>query len=205
MDSKKRIVYLVLGPAIYAAVTFLLKDSFTLPGAEAIGVLLWMIFWWVTRPVHMTVTALLPILVNAVFNIVEMGTVTSQYFSDSIILIFGSCLLIVPWKSTGFDRRVALKILSIVGPTIKSQITVWLLASILFSTVLPNVVVCALFVPIAVAMLHAAGYEEIKTCKPAVPILLSIAWGAGIGGVGTPLGGAMNVAARIYRKRIHVC
>ncbi|MDD3402370.1 MAG: SLC13 family permease [Hespellia sp.] len=195
MDSKKRLVYLILGPAIYALVTFLLKDSFTLSGAEAIGVLLWMIFWWVTRPVHMTVTALLPILVNAVFNIVEMGTVTSQYFSDSIILIFGSCLLTIPWKSTGLDRRIALKILSIVGPTIKSQITVWLLASVIFSTVLPNVAVCALFVPIAVAMLHAAGYEDIKTCKPAVPILLSIGWGVGLGGAGTPLGGAMNVAA----------
>ena len=188
-------LYLIAGPAIYAAITLSLKGPFGLSGAEAIGVLLWMIFWWITRPVHMTVTALLPILVNALFNIIDMGTVTSQYFSDSIILIFGSCLLTIPWKSTGLDRRVALKILSIVGPTMKSQVTVWLLASILFSTVLPNVAVCALFTPIAVAMLHAAGYEDIKTCKPAVPILLAIGWGVGIGGVGTPLGGAMNVAA----------
>lgn len=193
--DKKRLVYLLLGPAIFGLVNLLLAPTFTIQGAEAIGVLLWMIFWWVTRPVHMTVTALLPVLVNALFNIIPMGSVTSQYFSDSIILIFGSCLLTIPWKSTSLDRRVALKILSIVGPTMKSQITVWLFASMLVSSVLPNVAVCALFTPIAVAMLHAVGYDDISKCKPAVPILLSIVWGVGLGGVGTPLGGAMNVAA----------
>ena len=198
MDAKKRLLYLLTGPAIYGLCTLLLKDSFSLSGAEAIGVLLWMIFWWITRPVDMTVTALLPIVMNALFNIVNMGTVTSQYFSDSIILIFGSCLLTIPWQTTGLDRRVALRILSIVGPTMRSQITVWLLASIVFSIMLPNVAVCALFTPIAVAMLHAAGYEDIRTCKPAVPILLSIGWGVGLGGAGSPLGGAMNVAAISY-------
>lgn len=195
MDKKRWLVYLILGPVIYTVISLLLKNVFTTSGAEAIGVLLWMIFWWITRPVDMTVTALLPVVVNALFNIVDMGTVTSQYFSDSIILIFGSCLLTIPWKSTGLDRRVALKILSIVGPTIKSQITAWLLASILFSIVLPNVAVCALLCPIAVAMLHAAGYDDISKCKPAVPILLSIGWGVGLGGAGSPLGGAMNLAA----------
>ena len=184
-----------MGPAIYAILTLLLKDTFTVSGAEAVGVLLWMIFWWITRPVDMTVTALLPIIVNACFNIIDMETVASQYFSDSIILIFGSCLLTIPWKSTGLDRRVALKILSIVGPTMKSQVMVWLFASIVFSTMLPNVAVCALFCPIAVAMLNAAGYKDIAKCKPAIPIFLAIGWGVGLGGVGSPLGGAMNVAA----------
>lgn len=146
----------------------------------------------------MSVTALLPVVVNAIFNIIPMEDITSQYFSDSIILIFGSCLLTIPWKSTGLDRRVALKILSIVGPTMKSQVTVWLLASMIFSTMLPNVAVCALFCPIAVAMLKAAGYEDMKKCEPAVPILLAIGWGVGLGGAGSPLGGAMNVAAISY-------
>ena len=161
----------------------------------AIGTLLWMVFWWVTQPVALTVTAFLPVGVNAIFGMVEMGDVISQYSSGSIILVFGSCLLTIPWATTGLDRRVALKVLSLVGPSMKSQITVWLLASMIFSSCLPNVAVCALFTPIAVAMIHAAGYEDIKKAAPAVPILLCIGWGAGLGGVGSPLGGAMNVAA----------
>ena len=83
---------------------------------------------------------------------VEQSGVIAQYASGSIILIFGSCLLTIPWATTGLDRRVALKVLSLVGPSMKSQITVWLLASMIFSSCLPNVAVCALFTPIAVAI-----------------------------------------------------
>lgn len=198
MKSKQRIIYLLAGPVIFAVITLLLSNLLTTPGAEVVGLLLWMIFWWVTRPVNMTVTALMPIVVNAIFNIIPMETVTGTYFSDSIILIFGSCLLTIPWKSSGLDKRVALKILSIVGPTMKSQITVWLLASMIFSSVIPNVAVVALFTPIAISMLAAAGHKDITKSEPAVPILLAICWGAGLGGVGTPLGGAMNVAAISY-------
>lgn len=195
MNNTKRLLCILAGPTILVLSILLLSDLFTVSGAQAIGVLLWMVFWWVTRPVHMTVTALLPIIVNALLNVVPMGTLTSQYFSDSIILIFGSSLLTMPWEATGLDRRLALKILTLIGPSMKSQITVWLLASMLTSCLLPNVAVCALYTVIAVSMLHAAGYDDIKNCKQAVPILLSIGWGAGLGGVGTPLGGAMNIAA----------
>lgn len=195
MDTKKRTIQLIIGPVLFAIASVALKGTIGGPGAMAIGTLLWMVFWWVTQPVALTVTAFLPVGVNAIFGMVEMGDVISQYASGSIILVFGSCLLTIPWATTGLDRRVALKVLSLVGPSMKSQITVWLLASMIFSSCLPNVAVCALFTPIAVAMIHAAGYKDIKTAAPAVPILLCIGWGAGLGGVGSPLGGAMNVAA----------
>lgn len=195
MNNSRRYVVILTGPAIFVASALLLSQSLTAPGAQAIGLLLWMIFWWVTRPVHVAVTSLLPIVINALFNIVPMNGITMQYFSDSIILILGSGLLCLPWASVGLDRRVALKVLSLIGPSMRSQVTVWFLASAATSTIFPNVMVCALFVPIAVSMLAASGYKDIPSCKPAVPILLAIGWGVGIGGVGSPLGGAMNLAA----------
>ncbi|MBO0452554.1 MULTISPECIES: SLC13 family permease [Enterococcus] len=195
MNTTRRLIYILLGPTILVASILSLSSFLTRPGAEAVGVLLWMVFWWVTRPVHMTVTAFVPVLVNALLNIVPMASLTAQYASDSIILILGSSLLTLPWAATGLDRRVALKILSIIGPSMRSQITVWLLASMLVSSILPNVAVCALYTPIAVSMLAAAGIEDIESSEHAVPILLAIGWGVGLGGVGTPLGGAMNIAA----------
>lgn len=195
ISTKRRFINILIGPIILALTTLMLSNILTMPGAQAVGTLFWMIFWWVTRPVHMTVTALIPVIVNALLNVVPMGLITSQYASDSIILIFGSGLLSLTWATTGLDRRSALKLLSIIGPSMKSQITVWLLASMLLSTVLPNVAVCALFTPIAVSMLASAGYDDIPSAAPAVPILLCIGWGVGLGGVGSPLGGAMNIAA----------
>lgn len=195
MNDSRRLLFIFGGPIIFTLATLLFSHSLTTPGAQAVGMLFWMIFWWITRPVHIAVTSLIPIIINAFFNIVPMAGITMQYWSDSIILIFGSGLLCIPWAAIGLDRRVALKVLSLIGPSMKSQITVWLLASIAASTIFPNVMVCALFTPIAIAMLAASGYDDIPSCKPAVPILLAIGWGVGIGGVGSPLGGAMNLAA----------
>lgn len=198
MNAKKRLLYILMGPISLLITTLLLTDLLTKPGAQAIGVLVWCIIWWATRPVHIAVTGILPVVLNSLLNIVPMAGITSQYTSDSIILIFGSSLMVLPWAIIGLDKRIALKILSVIGPSMKSQITVWLLTSIFLSSVLPNVLVCALLTPIAVSMLKAAGYDDISKSPPAVPILLSIGWGVGLGGVGTPLGGAMNLVAISY-------
>ncbi len=195
MDFTKRVIYLIIGPALFAACALGLSDVFGGPGAQAVGTLLWMVFWWVSRPVDLTVTALLPIPVNALFSIVPMADVISQYFSESIVLVFGSCLLTVPWKATGFDRRVAYKILAVVGPSLTSQLVVWFVASMLFSAVLPNIAVVSLFCPLALAMFRAAGYEGLRDCPSGPPIFLAICWGTVLGGIITPLGGAMNVTA----------
>ena len=193
MSSSRRILLSILGPVIYIACAVLLNGVMSPKGAQAIGVSLWMVFWWVTRPVDITVTALVPVAANALLNIVPMNNLIAQYSSGSIILVFSATLLTLPWAKIGLDKRIALKCLSVIGPSMKSQIAVWLVCAILFSTVLPNVVVVAIFTPIAISMLKAAGYDGAS--KAAAPILCAIGWGASTGGVGTPVGGAMNVVA----------
>ena len=197
MSIQKRLIHLIIGPVLYALIWLLGTKANLLDAtaAKGLGVAVWMIYWWGTRPVNITVTALLPGIVNALFNIVPMENVISQYASSSIVLIFGSCLLTAPWAKIGLDKRISLKALSLIGPSMKSQIAVWLLAAAVLSNMMPNVVVVAIFTPIAVSMLAAAGYKDIKTCEPAVPILCAIAWGSQLGGAGTPLGGAMNITA----------
>lgn len=197
MNNTKRLIHLVLGPALFflAAIGLGKTGIIDYNAAKGLGTAIWMIYWWVTRPVDITVTALLPGVINAIFTMVPMEDVISQYASSSIILIFGSCLLTAPWSKIGLDRRISLKALSLIGPSMKSQITVWLLAAVVLSNMMPNVVVVAIFTPIAVSMLAAAGYKDIKKCEAATPILCAIAWGSQVGGAGTPLGGAMNITA----------
>ena len=162
MSNRKRFICLILGPVIFALSALLLPSVFTTSGAHAVGISLWMIFWWITGPVHITITALLPAIANAFLNMVPMTDVISQYSCESIILVFGSGLITLPWALIGLDRRIA---------------------------------VCAMFTPIAVSMLHAAGYDDIRNCAPGIPILLAVGWGVSLGGAGTPLGGAMNLTA----------
>ncbi len=195
MSEKRRLLYFAAGPVILALTILWFSDALTVAGTQAVGVSLWMIFWWITRPINITVTGMLPVAANALLFIVPMSNIISQYACESIILIFGSGLLTLPWAATGLDRRIALKALSFIGPSMKSQIAVWLIASVVLSNLMPNVAVCAMFAPIAVSMLKAAGYDDIHSCAPAVPILLAVGWGVTLGGAGSPLGGAMNITA----------
>lgn len=195
MNAKRRLLCILIGPALLILSIFLLSRVLTTSGAQAVGISAWMIFWWITRPIDITVTALIPVIANAFLNMVPMTDIISQYACDSIVLIFGSGLITLTWMTVGLDRRIALKVLTLVGPSMKSQITVWLLASIALTTCLPNLAVCTMFTPIAVAMLKAAGYDDMTKAAPAVPILLAIGWGVSLGGAGTPLGGAMNLTA----------
>ena len=72
--NTKRLLYIVIGPVLFALSVLLFSEALGTAGAQAVGVLIWMIFWWVTRPVHMTVTALVPIAANALFNICLLYT-----------------------------------------------------------------------------------------------------------------------------------
>lgn len=192
----KKTVHMIIGPALF------LLSTFALPGvmggaaaAQAIGVAAWMIYWWVTAPVHLTVTAILPVITNAFLNLIPMSNVISQYACESIILIVGSTMLTTPWKSIGLDRRIALKCLALIGPSMRSQVIVWTVVTTVLSTVLPNIVVVSLLCPIAVAMIRAAGFDDVEHSEPAQIILLVIAYAVSVGGMGTPMGGAMNVTS----------
>lgn len=124
MIIKNRTFHIWFGPILFACCYFALQGIFTPKAAKAIGIALWMIYWWVSRPVNITVTAFVPIVANALFDIIPMKTIIAQYFSESIILILGSGFLTVPWSAIGLDKRISLKALSLIGPSMKSQITV---------------------------------------------------------------------------------
>lgn len=54
-------------------------------------------FWWITVPVSPAVTAFVPIVVNALFGVLPMGGVISNYFSEIVVLLLGAELLAIAW------------------------------------------------------------------------------------------------------------
>ena len=193
---------LLAGPLICAILTLLLQNYFGFKSALALGTIIWMGMWWISRPVDIAVTALLPIGINAIFNLVPANQIINQYFSEIVVLLVGSDLISLTWTNTGLDKRLAIKTLCFIGTSLRQQITVWLFVSTILSIFLPNVVVAMIMVPIAVSMLHFIGEKMIKSSKIAVPILLAIVWGSGIGGFGSPLGGSANLVAISYLENI---
>ncbi len=173
------------------------QHVFSDAGRVAVSTLAVMIYWWVTQPVHIAVTALLPIIVNAFFNVIPIETVLAQYFSPIDVLLLGANILVLVWIRTGLSKRIALGLLKSVGTRVWVHIVVWFAVSTILSAFLPNAVVAAALCPIAAAMIGFSTQNNPGAAQKQTlyMILLAIVWGAGLGGFGTPLGGAMNFAA----------
>lgn len=204
MLDKKRIVNLIIGPTLFVLCVFLLPETVFAETASkaAIGTVAWMAYWWITAPVDFAVTAFLPIAVNAFVQMADMTDIISNYASETILLLLGASILTVSWERTGLDKRIAAKCLSIIGSNLRLQIVFWFLLSAGLSAVLPNAVVCATITPIAFSMLKYVGEDDIANSKKGSMILLTVAYAAGLGGLATPLGGAMNLITVDYIQQL---
>lgn len=204
MKISTKHIYTFLGPALFALCYFLLPESvFTEPSARAaLGTLAWMAVWWITGPIDFAVTAFLPIALNAIFQMADMSAVIANYSSETILLLLGASILTSSWSKTGLDRRIAAKCLALVGSRLREQIVFWYLICALLSAVLPNAVVCATVTPIAVSMLKYVGEGDIAKSKKGSLILLTIVYAVGVGGLMSPLGGAMNLVTVDYLQQL---
>lgn len=202
--NRKRIINLIVGPVLFILCTFLLPEAVFAEVASraAIGTVAWMAYWWITAPVDFAVTAFLPIAVNAVVQMADMKDIISNYASETILLLLGASILTVSWEKTGLDKRIAAKCLSIIGSNLRMQIVFWFLLSAVLSAFLPNAVVCATITPIAVSMLKYVGEDNVEKSKKGSMILLTVAYAAGVGGLATPLGGAMNLVTVDYIQQL---
>ena len=146
---------------------------------------------------HIAVTALMPIIIVSIFNISLISTVLSDYFSQIAVLLIGANIIIACWVKSGLDQRIALRALTLIGTPLNRHLLIWFGLATLTSMFLPNAVVVATLCPIAAAMLTYTKKQSIDFYDENIDHLIhiSIVWGAGIGGFGTPLGGAMNLVA----------
>lgn len=202
--NKKRIINLIIGPSLFVLFSTILPASVfpAFAARSAIGTVAWMAYWWVTGPIDYAVTAFLPIALNAIFQMTDMSSVISNYASETILLLLGASILTVSWEKTSLDKRIAAAFLRLVGSDFRIQLVFWFVLSAALSAVLPNAVVCATVTPIAVSMLNFIGEGDIKKSKIGSKLLLNIAYATGLGGLASPLGGAMNLVTVDYLQQL---
>ncbi len=204
MRDKKKLIWSLIGPLVFILCYFFLPQSAlgSKAACAAIGTVAWMALWWISGAVDYAVTAFLPIAINAIFQITDMESVIANYASETILLLLGASILTSSWEETGLDKRIATKFLSLVGSKLRNQIIFWYILCAVLSAVLPNAVVCAAMTPIAVSMLRYIGEGEISKSKIGSLLLLTIAYATGVGGLASPLGGAMNLVTVDYIQQI---
>lgn len=187
------LLHLLAGPSVFAACLLVPLPAVSFEVRGAIGLLVWMAWWWIARPVHLAVTGFLPLAVAPPFELAPVGRVLGAYSEQMIILLVSANVLTSVWTRWGLDRRIALRSLLAVGTGTTRQILVWFVIAMALSTVLPNTIVAASMIPIVVAMLRFLGIEDLWNSRVGTALVLAVAWGTSAGGAATPLGGAPNL------------
>ena len=153
-----------------------------------------MAVWWVSEAVHPSVTALVPLAVFPFLHILTPQQVSQAYADHVIFLFLGGFVIALAIEKSHLHYRIALQVLNRVGASPQSLTLGIMVTTAAISMWVSNVATTLIMLPIALAILeHAAsqGYDTKKGFGTA--LMLMIAYGASIGGVGTPVGTPPNV------------
>ena len=71
------------GPIVFLLMLAVPIESMTYEIRCSIGLVLWMGWWWITRPVHLAVTGFLPLVVVALFNFAPLARILPAYAAET--------------------------------------------------------------------------------------------------------------------------
>jgi solute carrier family 13 (sodium-dependent dicarboxylate transporter), member 2/3/5 len=187
--------YQLLGPLLAFVVWFGFELDASNPKTTLMaGITVWMCVWWFTEAVGLAITALVPVLMLPLTGISDAKTVAQQY-SDSIIFLFiGGFLLAFAIEKWNFHKRIALKILSVVGHSPSTilfgvMLSTWLISNWISNTATTMMLFSAVFALINETKNHI----EKNADRFASALLLGLAFAATIGGMATPVGTPPNM------------
>ncbi len=164
---------------------------------RVVGVALWMILWWITEVVSISVTALIPLTFFPLMGIMDIKTVSAFYGHPIIFLFFGGFILALALEKVNLHRRLALNIIKLTGTRPDRVILGFLIATAFLSMWISNTATTVVMLPIAYSVIQLLTDDEdgftARDRGFAVSILLGIAYSANVGGIATIIGTPPNI------------
>lgn len=187
---------LILGPLLFLLLNNLPNVLISDQADAVIAVALWMIVWWITEAVSISVTALLPLLLFPILKIIPMEDVGANYGSPIVFLFFGGFVMALALEKVNLHKRIALSIIRITGTTPNKVILGFMIATATLSMWISNTASTVVMLPIAMSVIQllindADGFTK-SDRNFALSVMLGIAFSANAGGIATVIGTPPN-------------
>ncbi len=189
-------IALFLGPLLFGVIQFSNFNLISSTADTVIGVAFWMVIWWITETVSISVTALLPLLLFPLFDIMPMADVGANYGSPIVFLFFGGFVLALGLEKVNLHKRIALTIVKLTGTSPNKVVLGFMIATAFMSMWISNTASTVVMLPIAMSVISLLINDEDGFTKAdknfALSVMLGIAFSANAGGIATVIGTPPN-------------
>ncbi|MCI4670034.1 MAG: DASS family sodium-coupled anion symporter [Bacteroidia bacterium] len=187
---------LVLGPVAFSCFLWTEFPQISENANLVIGMACWMIIWWISEAVSISVTALLPITLFPLLGIMDIKSVSAFYASPIVYLFFGGFVMALALEKVNLHKRIAINILKLTGTHADGIVFGFMLSTALMSMWISNTASTVVMLPIAISVINLLLTDPSKMSKGqrafCLTIMLGIAFGANIGGMATLIGTPPN-------------
>jgi sodium-dependent dicarboxylate transporter 2/3/5 len=208
----KRIFFLLTGVILFAVVYYSpmwpaavdpLGEQFVLTreGKGAIAVFLIAAIWWVFEVVPIGVTSLTIGTLQALFFIRPAKIAFTDFMDPSVLFIFGSIVIGMVFTKTGLTKRIAYKMLSIVGEKTSMIYLGCFVLTTALTHIMAHTAVAATMFPLLMAI-YSLYTDQVGPTKFGKGLFIGMAYVAGAGSIITLLGAARGAVALGFYKDI---
>ena len=196
-NRRRRTAGLFLGPLVLIAL-IVAPIPIAAPAHRLAGILAMMVVLWITEALPLAVTALIGPVLAIILRVAPARTAFAPFADPIIFLFIGSFMLAEAMFVHGLDRRIAFGALSwrLVGSSPTRILIVYGGVTAAISMWISNTATTAMMFPIGlsiVAHLTTGRESEPGSREFATAMMLIAAFGASIGGIGTPIGTPPNL------------
>ncbi len=201
----KRLGCIFLGLALFALVYFApvpadavdpqgVHFPLTPEGKAALALFFLAATWWVTEVIPIGVTSITIGVVQALFLIRPAEDAFTDFMVPSVWFIFGSLIFGMVFTKTGLTRRMAYKMLSLVGERTSMIYLGCFVMTASLTLVMAHTAVAATVFPLFMAI-YALYTDESEPTKFGKGLFMGMAFVAGAGSIITLLGAARGAVA----------
>ncbi|KGJ95786.1 SLC13 family permease [Thalassotalea sp. ND16A] len=190
--------FILIAPVLAVAFYFFLSGSgVDSKPSVAAAITLLTVIWWVTEPIPIPATSLVPFALLPLFGILDHKAVAASLGSHVILLLMGAFMLSKSLEKSGAHERLAVYMVKMVGVTSGRRLVLgFMLAAGFLSMWISNTATTLIMLPMALAILSHIDNRKLK-----VALILGIAYAASVGGLGSLIGTPPNIIfAGIYEE-----
>ena len=181
-----------VGLALFAIVLILPAPADMSPEAwRLLAVAVLMITWWITEAIPVAVTALLPVALFPLVGATSAGDAATPYGDPIIFLFMGGFFLAIAMERWNLHRRIALNIVSRTGSQQHRIVGGFMLATAFCGLWVSNTATAVMMLPVALSVAKLISQKGGSSKFP-LALMLSVAYAASIGGIGTLIGTPPN-------------